>query len=208
MVIIQSTTIISLQSYSSKCLQITTLSAPQSLENNTRQNFAIFGTSLPLSFSPIQFNMQFGYLAVVLSLGSLVVAHPSISQRQAPPFGASPGVSIVTSGNPQCFEASPPLTFSDCLVAFGNSALGTAVEDGTTITVGIDGLALNFNTCEILVQFFNGDMQVSATVDQFSLSNSVQNLFGVTDGESCQVALTLSDSGITGIASDFNPASL
>lgn len=147
--------------------------------------------------------MQYGYLAAFLSLGSLVAAHPAISRRQSPS-----GVSVVTGGDPQCFEANPPLTFSDCIIAFADSVLGTAVDDGTTITVGIDGLALNFNTCEILVQFFNGDVGVSATVDQFSLANAVQNLFENTDGENCQVALTLSNSDITGIASDFNPASL
>ena len=153
--------------------------------------------------------MQYGYLAAMLPLGCLVAAQPA---AQPPPsfagFATAAQAPIVTGGDAQCSAASPPSVFSDCLTAFANSALGTAFPDGSTIFIDIDGLSLSFGTCDVLIQFFNGDEGVSATVDKFSLSDATQNLLGGVQGQNCQVALTLSDSTVTGIASDFNPASL
>jgi hypothetical protein len=59
-----------------------------------------------------------------------------------------PSLLLVTSS---AVSRSNPAT-GDCLVAFSNSVLGSAI-DNTPFDVGVDGFMATFGTCDILIQF-------------------------------------------------------
>jgi hypothetical protein len=147
---------------------------------------------------PTQPNMHFSYLTAILPLVSLVAAR-HLTARDLP---------SIVGGDPQCTDDDSVVEI-DCINAFAGSPLGQIrnADPGATIFIPADGIGFTFGTCDINIQFFQGDNGVDTTVDLISLSGAAQNLLRGTGGV-CQVTLTDADNTLDGIASQFNPATL